>query len=50
MCLLSSVPFRLHTPPVGLVIYGLAPHPHRASLPHTLTHAIFDNIKNGSVG
>ena len=35
MCLLSSVPFRLHTPPVGLVICGLAPHPHRASLPHT---------------
>jgi hypothetical protein len=35
MCPLSSAPFRLHTPPVGLVICGVAPPPHRASLPHT---------------
>ena len=34
MCPLSSAPFRLHIPPVGLVICGLTPSPRGVSLPH----------------
>src|SRR5438874_9213936 len=34
ICLLSSAPFRLHIPPVGLVIRGLTPSPYGISLPH----------------
>ena len=37
MCPLSSAPFRSLTPPVGLVICGLAPPPHGVSLPHAST-------------
>jgi len=34
ICPLSSAPFRLHIPPVGLVICGLTPSPRGVSLPH----------------
>src|SRR5262249_4639229 len=36
ICLLSSAPFRLQIPPVGLVICGLTPCPHGVSLPHAI--------------